>query len=90
MKVDFSKGFNNRLNEIRKKRPRLYKKILTRIRLFELDQDNRLLRLHKLKGKLDGCWAISAEDDCRLLFYYGGEGAVFFDLGTHGQVYRKK
>ncbi len=42
------------------------------------------LRLHKLKGKLDGCWSITVDYYYRIIFGIDEKGnIVFLSIGTH-------
>ena len=46
------------------------------------------LRTHKLSGKLEGQWAFSVDDDCRVVFEFIGEDKVLLiDIGSHDEVY---
>lgn len=55
------------------------------------DSAHPLLRTHKLRGPLTGCWACSAGPDLRVVFEYtqheGAEAILLLALGTHEQVY---
>jgi mRNA-degrading endonuclease YafQ of YafQ-DinJ toxin-antitoxin module len=49
------------------------------------------LRMHKLRGRLSGCWACTAGYDARIVFEFiqheGQEAILLFALGTHDEVY---
>jgi mRNA-degrading endonuclease YafQ of YafQ-DinJ toxin-antitoxin module len=46
------------------------------------------LRTHKLSGRLDGLWAFSVDDDCRVVFeFIDEERALLIDIGKHDEVY---
>jgi len=46
------------------------------------------LRTHKLSGKLEGQWAFSVDEDCRVVFQFMGEEKVLLiDIGSHDEVY---
>ena len=49
---------------------------------------SRQLRTHKLSGKLEGLWAFSVDEDCRVVFEFIGEDRVLLiDIGSHDEVY---
>ena len=51
-------------------------------------REERQLRTHKLSGKLEGRWAFSVDDDCRVVFEFIGEDHVLLiDIGSHDEVY---
>lgn len=53
-------------------------------KLFREDPFHPSLRLHKLKGKLDGSWSISIDMKHRIIFRPLGGGVVLFgSVGTH-------
>lgn len=47
------------------------------------------LRTHKLSGRLKDAWAFSVEEDVRVVFTFeeNRSKALFFDIGTHDEVY---
>ncbi|HJT31144.1 MAG TPA: type II toxin-antitoxin system mRNA interferase toxin, RelE/StbE family [Pirellulales bacterium] len=55
------------------------------------DATHPLLRTHKLRGPLAGCWACSIGYDLRVVFEFiqheGAEAILLLALGTHDQVY---
>ena len=89
MKVAFEDGFQRKLLRLRRRNYFLYQKVRRAVKLFQVDQQYPALKLHKLKGNLDIYWSLSVEKNFRLVFYYESKGAVFCDMGTHDEVYRK-
>ena len=57
------------------------------LRRFAVDPHDPLLRTHKLKGDLAAYWAITVDDDLRVLVRWEGEEALLVNLGSHDQVY---
>lgn len=88
MKFSFSPELKLKLRKLKIKNPKLLNEIRKQLKLFEQNHKYPSLRVHKLKGSLSERWSISVEDDMRMLFYISGNEAVFYDLGTHDQVYR--
>jgi addiction module RelE/StbE family toxin len=61
------------------------------LQLLETDAFAPVLRTHKLKGRLAGCWAASAGYDLRIIFEIlptdTGEKITLHSIGTHDEVY---
>ncbi|MBI2634886.1 type II toxin-antitoxin system mRNA interferase toxin, RelE/StbE family [Candidatus Peregrinibacteria bacterium] len=52
--------------------------------LFRQNPFHPSLRLHKLKGKLDGLWSISPDMKYRIIFKPMGNGVILFvSVGLH-------
>ncbi len=69
--------------------PNLKKRFLERIKLFVEEKDNPLLHTHTLSGDLAGYYAFSITGNIRVIYRHEGKNAVlFYDVGTHNQVYR--
>lgn len=72
-----------------KKHPEItgrYKKVL---RLLELQPNHAFLRLHKLKGKFQGKYAISVTLSYRIILTFAlkGNDIILIDIGSHDEVY---
>ena len=53
-------------------------------KLFRDNPFHPSLRLHKLKGKLDGLWSISLDREYRIIFEVLEDGVVLFiSIGRH-------
>ena len=78
-----------KLKIINKKNPKLSKKIQKQLKFFREDFTHPSLRNHKLKGGLSARFSISIEGNLRMIYYLNGNEAVFFDIGTHDEIYRK-
>ncbi len=56
--------------------------------LFSQNFFNLRLRTHKLTGKLEGLWAFSIDNDCRIVFkFLEKDEILLIDLGSHDEVY---
>ena len=86
--IAFSPTIYKQLQELRHKDQRLFRKIQKQLALFQQNPKHKSLRLHKLKGNLQGVWSISIDMNFRML-YKEDEEIYFFDMGTHDEVYRK-
>lgn len=89
MKFFLSSEVKRKLRDINRKSPKLSEKIRKKLELFVGNPKHPSLRNHKLKGNLKDAWSISIEKDLRMLYYFDEEGVIFFDIGTHDQVYKK-
>lgn len=89
MKFFLSSEAKRKLRDINRKSPKLSEKIHKKLELFVDNPKHPSLRNHKLKGNLKDAWSISIERDLRMLYYFDEDGVIFFDIGTHDQVYKK-
>ena len=84
----WDEGFRRSYRKRVKKREELRRRFWQRLELFLLNPFTPQLRTHKLSGKLDGRWAFSVDDDCRVVFEFIGEDRVLLiDIGGHDEVY---
>lgn len=88
MEYSFRAKVDKELKRIKIKDPVLFRKIQKQLRLFQRNPNYPSLRTHKLKGNLSNSWSITIADDLRMVYYKeSGGSVVFFDIGTHHQVY---
>ena len=81
----FKKSYKNRIAKNRK----LVIQTGTRIKLFQQDTTNPILKDHPLKGKKVPLRSFSITGDIRITYWpISNEAVIFFDIGTHNQVYR--
>ena len=67
----------------------LKKKFAERVKLFAENKDNPILRNHPLSGDLQNYYAFSITGDIRVVYKYEAkETALFYDIGSHNQLYR--
>jgi addiction module RelE/StbE family toxin len=84
-KLIFTETYLKKEKKFLKKHPELverYKKVL---RLLELNPKHPSLRLHKLKGKLDGKYSVSITMSYRIILTFAvtEKGIVLIDVGSH-------
>lgn len=79
--IFYDAGFKNEF----KKLPFAIKKKAIKIeKLFRRNPFYPSLRLHKLKGKLEGSWSISVDRKYRIIFKPFENGVILFaSIGTH-------
>jgi addiction module RelE/StbE family toxin len=83
--VAYTKDFQKSL---KKKDKFVQDKTRIRIRLFRRDPLNILLDNHKLHGEYEGYNSINITGNYRAIFkYISGNQAVFYDIGTHPELY---
>jgi mRNA-degrading endonuclease YafQ of YafQ-DinJ toxin-antitoxin module len=73
-----------------------YKKLPVKIReqfkvrlvLFEEDQNNPQLHIHKLQGLQSGLWSMNITGDIRAVFDRNHNGIIMFEaIGSHSELY---
>lgn len=80
----FRKNFSKRVPE----GSALEKRYKERVTLFITDRKNPILKDHKLSGKLKDFRTFSIKGDFRVVYSeYSEDTVLFFNLGTHNQVY---
>jgi len=89
MDFSFTPELFNHLEKIKKGNLKLFKKIQKQLILFKQNPYHPSLKTHKLKGKLSEYRSIYIERNLRMLYYIKVNEAVFFDMGTHDEVYDK-
>ena len=88
IEVDFGSGFRKALAKKIKRNPSIEEKFFEKLEIFLNDPYHPSLKTHKLSGKLSKAWSFSITSDCRVVFYFASQTkVVFFDIGTHDQVY---
>lgn len=89
MDFQISLELHKELRKIKLKDKSLTQKIEKQLTFFQKNHLHPSLRIHKLSGNLENIWSISIDNNIRVLFLLEEDGAYFFDIGTHDQVYRK-
>lgn len=88
MEIGFSSSFKKAFKKRIKGNKELEKKYWEKVGVFIKDPFDRILKTHKLSGKLQDLWSFSIEYDSRIIFYFTDNGnVVFVDLGKHDEVY---
>lgn len=55
-----------------------------KIKLFEENCFNRVLKTHKLKGVLDKFWSFSIDKDIRVIFrFLPNQEVIYYRIGSH-------
>lgn len=63
---------------------KIRKQAIEKEKIFREDCFDKMLKTHKLKGKLQDYWAFSISYSYRILFEFSGKNEVgFIDIGTH-------
>lgn len=84
-RIEFSSIFNKKLKKV----PTEIKLAFTDVfELFLENPKNEILRNHALKAKYSGMRSINVTDDWRALYREEPERIIFFDIGTHSQLYK--
>ena len=89
MKILTSSQFVKNYKKRIKPNPRLKNRFQERIKLFEQDKTNPILRDHQLKGNKMSFRSFSITGDIRVIYSQQNENAILLiDIGTHAQVYK--
>ena len=68
--------------------PELQEEVKDKIRLFKDKKNHRQLKVHKLKGHLEGCYSFSVNYRYRIVFRYLSQNeAALLAIGDH-DVYK--
>lgn len=67
--------------------PILVKKTEERIKLFERNPTDSILKDHPLKGSMHNYRSFSVSGDIRILYRKINNKGIFYDIGSHNQVY---
>jgi mRNA-degrading endonuclease YafQ of YafQ-DinJ toxin-antitoxin module len=89
MDFDVSSELDKKLKKVKSTDKQLFQKVGKQLSLFHANHLHPSLRLHKLSGNFKNIWSISIDKNTRMLLVLDEEGAYFFDIGTHDQIYRK-
>ena len=73
----FSKSFIRLPENIKQKAEK-------RVAVFRKNQFDRILKTHKLRGKLQMFWSFSVDAKYRIIFEFDGPDVIFLDIGDHG------
>ena len=81
---DFKKSYKKRISN----NPKLVLKTAQRLKLFQENSDEPILRDHQLKGSKNNLRAFSISGDIRIVYMkISEEHIILLDIGTHNQVY---
>ena len=81
IEVHFSPSFVRCMHSLPKN---LEEEVHERIGLFRNRKNHKLLKVHKLKGKMNGCFSFSVDYRTRIVFeYIDSSTAVLLVIGDH-------
>ncbi len=88
IKITWDEGFKKIYKKKVSNNQDLKKKFWNTLKLFTKNPFNQKLKTHKLRGKLEGLWALSITYDCRLIFkFIKKDEVLLIDIGEHDEVY---
>lgn len=88
MKVRLDRDLLRQLEGIKRKDPKLARKVEKQLVVFSGNPKHVSLRTHKLSGKLNNLYSISITKSIRMTYILLGEEAYFTKIGTHNEVYK--
>ena len=81
IRVSFKPTFVRQMNKIEKN---LAEEVFEKIELFKNEKNHKQLKVHKLHGKLSGCFSFSVNYRARIVFEYEfKKNTVFLAIGDH-------
>jgi addiction module RelE/StbE family toxin len=87
MKIFFTPRFRRSYKRLVSKNEKLRNLVAERMAIFEKNPQSPPLKNHPLQGKLTGYRAFSLAFDLRALYRKEKDTYIFFDIGTHREVY---
>ncbi len=88
IRAAWDEGFKRSYRKRVRRREDLKRKFWQKLELFLSNPFSPQLRTHKLSWKLEGQWAFTIDEDCRVVFEFLGEDQVLLiDIGGHDEVY---
>lgn len=79
--ISFKATFLKQINKLEKT---LIEEVFEKIELFKNKKNHKILKVHKLHGKLFGCFSFSVNYNTRIVFeYLTKEEAVLLFVGGH-------
>lgn len=81
IEVNFSPSFVRCMHSLPKN---LQEEVHERIDLFRQKKNHKFLKVHKLKGKMNGCYSFSVDYRTRIVFeYFDSKSVVLLVVGDH-------
>lgn len=87
MTIDYHRQFLKHYKQRILPRPSVDRQYKKRLQLFLEYQSHPLLADHALHGDMEGKRSFSVSGDIRVIYRVVGESFLFYDIGTHNQVY---
>jgi len=88
-KIIYLESYNKKAAKFLKKHKDLQKQYEKTLKLLELDPYHPSLRLHKLKGRLEGIYSVSINITYRIVLDFIIEDSmlILLDVGHHDEMY---
>ena len=85
----FPDSYTRRARKFLKKHPQVIGQYEKTLQLLELNPFHPSLRLHALKGRMEGLSSVSINVSYRIIleFVIRGSDIILIDIGSHDQVY---
>ena len=81
IQISFKPTFVKQMNKLEKE---LVEEVFEKIELFKNEKNHKLLKVHKLHGKLSEHFSFSVNYKFRIVFKYERKSqVVFLDIGDH-------
>lgn len=88
MKISFHSNYRKAYKKRVLINPKLDAKTVDRIKLFQEDPTNPILKDHQLQGKKAEFRAFWITGDTRIVYFpVAQDEVIFLDIGSHNQVY---
>ncbi len=75
------------LKSLRKLDKKIYKEFVKKKDLLLINSHDPSLNLHPLHGEWRGFWSINVTGNMRAVFKVQGKVVIFFDIGSHSELY---
>jgi len=91
--LHWSSSFKRSFKKYSQSDQRTKEKIIKAMELLSIEPFSPQLKVHKLKGILEGSWACSVDYDLRIIFDFvtnstsNTKEILLIDIGTHEEVY---
>ncbi|MFA6570510.1 MAG: type II toxin-antitoxin system mRNA interferase toxin, RelE/StbE family [Bacteroidota bacterium] len=84
----WDEAFNRKYRKLIKNNSSFHSEFQIKMELFVANQNDPILKTHKLSGKLNDCWASSIDYHFRIVFKKIDENNILLlDIGSHDEVY---
>jgi mRNA-degrading endonuclease YafQ of YafQ-DinJ toxin-antitoxin module len=87
MNIYTSSSFDSAYKRLVRKKPEARTLLLTALSLLRNDFHSPSLKVHKLKGDMEGRWAFSLTYDLRVIFRIVKTDIWLINIGDHDEVY---
>lgn len=73
--------------KLRKLDPKIIKAFKARLKIFEINKFDPILKNHSVEKRFPGCRSINITGNYRVIFEDLGAVAIFLKIGTHPELY---